>query len=203
MTAPRSKKMERRPHEPSANGERLLPQSPDAEQAVLSSILLNPGDCLRRCRQKGVSAAQFHIPAHATIYAVIEEMFWEAGFGQDDKPLNFISVTNELRNRGDLERAGGAAFVTELFTFIPTAANVDYYIEILQEKAALREASVLVEEFAGRFRTEQDNAVEVLEEFRARAAEVVVGTAGRHCLPPIRDARRPRTYTARPSHRRS
>ena len=119
MTAPRSKKMERRPHEPSANGERLLPQSPDAEQAVLSSILLNPGDCLRRCRQKGVSAAQFHIPAHATIYAVIEEMFWEAGFGQDDKPLNFISVTNELRNRGDLERAGGAAFVTELFTFIP------------------------------------------------------------------------------------
>ena len=111
---------------------RLLPQSPDAEQGVLCSFLLNPREVGGVCVEKGIVAESFHIPAHAAIYAVLLEL-WNAA-----KPIDFITLTQVLRDRNQIDQVGGAAFVTELFTFLPTAANVAYYIEILQEKWTLR-----------------------------------------------------------------
>lgn len=55
-----------------------------------------------------------------------------------NKPIDFISLTQLLEDRGLLEDIGGAATVTDLFTFVPTASNVAYYIGILHEKALAR-----------------------------------------------------------------
>jgi hypothetical protein len=68
-----------------------------------------------------------------------------------------------------LDQAGGAAFVTELFTYLPTAANAPHYVEILQEKYALREAIKYHTLFAERAYTEQGSVWEFIEESRTRA----------------------------------
>ncbi len=137
---------------------RLLPQSPDAEQGVLCSFLLSPREVGGLCVERGVSAECFHIPAHSGIFAVLLEL-WNAA-----KPIDFITLTQVLRDRNQLDQVGGAAFVTELFTFIPTAANAAYYIEILQEKWTLRRIITTCTEYAARSYDEQDNVPSLLDE---------------------------------------
>jgi replicative DNA helicase len=54
---------------------------------------------------------------------------WNAGQG-----IDLITFTQVLRDRSQLDAVGGAAFVTSLFTFVPTAANVGHYIDIIRDK---------------------------------------------------------------------
>ena len=141
---------------------RLLPQSPDAEQGVLSSFLLSPRDVGGQCAEKQVTDKHFHIPAHAQIFAILMEL-WDA-----NKAIDFITLTQVLRDRGKLDQVGGAAFVTGLFTFIPTAANSAYYIEILQEKYTLREIIRVCTEYAARSYDEQDEVQNLLNDVESK-----------------------------------
>jgi replicative DNA helicase len=141
---------------------RLLPQSPDAEQGVLASFLLMPREVGGLCAEKQIKAEHFHIPAHGQIYAVLLEL-WDA-----NKPIDFITLTQVLRDRGKLDQVGGAAFVTGLFTFIPTAANASYYIEILQEKYTLREIIKVCTEYAARSYDEQDDVQNLLNDVESK-----------------------------------
>jgi replicative DNA helicase len=141
---------------------RLLPQSPDAEQGVLCSFLLNPREVGGLCVERGITAECFHIPAHSSIFAVLLEL-WNAA-----KAIDFITLTQILRDRNQLDQVGGAAFVTELFTFIPTAANAAYYVEILQEKWTLRQVITTCTEYAARSYDEQDNVPTLLDEVEAQ-----------------------------------
>ena len=110
---------------------RMLPQSQDAELGLLGSILLKPDEVLSEIVGK-IKPAHFHAPAHATIYSIILEL-WTAS-----KPIDFILLTQVLRDRGALDHVGGPAFVTSLFTYVPTAANAPYYVMVILEKYALR-----------------------------------------------------------------
>ena len=112
---------------------RLLPQSPEAEQGVLASFLLAPREVGTMCVEAKLTKAHFHIPAHATIFGVLLSL-WD-----ENKPVDFITLTQILRDKNELEAVGGAGFVTDLFTFLPTAANAAYYIETVVEKYTLRE----------------------------------------------------------------
>ena len=140
----------------------MLPQSPDAEQGVLASFLLMPREVGGLCAEKQIKVEHFHIPAHAQIYGVLLEL-WDA-----NKPIDFITLTQVLRDRGKLDQVGGAAFVTGLFTFIPTAANASYYIEILQEKYTLREIIKVCTEYAARSYDEQDDVPNLLNDVEAK-----------------------------------
>lgn len=130
---------------------RLLPQAPDAERGVLCSFLLAPREIGGLCAEKQIKAEHFHLPAHAQIYATLVEL-WDG-----NKPIDFITLTQVLRDRNQLEQVGGAAYVTELFTFLPTAANATYYADILQEKFTLREIIKVCTEYAARSYDEQDD----------------------------------------------
>jgi len=141
---------------------RLLPQSPDAEQGVLSSFLLAPRDVGGLCAEKQIKPEHFHIPAHATIYGVLLEL-WDA-----NTAIDFITLTQVLRDRGLLDQVGGAGFVTSLFTFLPTAANANYYLEILQEKYTLREIIRVCTEYAARSYDEQDDVPNLLNDVEQR-----------------------------------
>ena len=148
---------------------RLLPQAPDAERGVLCSFLLAPREIGGLCAEKLVKAEHFHLPAHAQIYATLLEL-WDA-----NKPIDFITLTQLLRDRGQLDQVGGAAFVTELFTFLPTAANAGYYIEILQEKYTLREIIKVCTEYAARSYDEQDDVAMLLNDVEAQVYGIAQG----------------------------
>jgi replicative DNA helicase len=73
------------------------------------------------------------------------------------KQVDFIAMTQFLRDRGLLDQAGGPSYITELFTYLPTAENARHYTEILLEKHSARELIKVCTEFASRGYEEQDN----------------------------------------------
>lgn len=130
---------------------RLLPQDTDAEACLLSGAFRDFAFTMGVCEEIGITLAHFQAPAHSTIYDAMLE-FW-----RDNEPLELRILTGYLRDRHKLEKAGGAAFVTDIGTLMPTAANALRYAEILKEKYALRELIRMGTECAGRAYTEQDN----------------------------------------------
>lgn len=152
---------------------RLLPQAPDAERGVLSSWLLAPREIGGLLRDKGFSSPWFHLAAHVLIADELEAM------QNEGKPIDFISLTTRMRDKGTLDQAGGAAFVTELFTFLPTAANAGYYLETVEEKFTLREIIKICTEYAARSYDEQDDVPTLLNDAEAKICALAAGRTKR------------------------
>src|ERR1700704_5655837 len=136
---------------------RTPPHSVDAEQGVLGSMLISPREIIAECVEK-INEEYFYVPAHRTVYTVLVEL-WNAGQG-----IDLITFTQVLRDRNVLDAVGGAAFVTSLFTFVPTAANVGYYIEIVRDKYILRSIIAASTESVRRAYEEQDEVGNLLDE---------------------------------------
>src|SRR5947208_3763220 len=128
---------------------RTPPNSVEAEQGVLGSMLISPRDTIAECVEK-INEEYFYVPAHQTIYTVLVEL-WNA-----DQAIDLLTFTQVLRDRNLLERLGGASFMTGLFTFVPTAANVQYYLDIVRDKYILREIIAAATESVQRADEEQD-----------------------------------------------
>jgi replicative DNA helicase len=110
---------------------RSLPFSEDAEKGVLCSLLLDPHEVSDMCRSV-LSESAFYIPAHSIVFQTILELV-DAG-----RAIDFVIVGQALRDRSSLEDIGGIEMLSELFSFVPTAANAEFYIKIVREKFMLR-----------------------------------------------------------------
>src|SRR6266704_633439 len=140
---------------------RTPPHSVEAEQGVLGSMLLSPRDAIGECVEK-INEEYFYVPAHQTIFNVLVDL-WNAG-----QAIDLITFTQVLRDRNLLDAVGGAAFVTSLYTFVPTAANVGYYIDIVRDKYILREIIATATESVRRAYEEQDEVNNLLDEVEQR-----------------------------------
>lgn len=110
--------------------DRMPPQDVDAERSVLGGMLLSKdaiADVLELVR-----GVDYYRPAHELIHDAILDLF---GRGE---PADAITVADELTKRGNLQRAGGQAYLHQLMQAVPTAANAGYYAEIVAERAILR-----------------------------------------------------------------
>jgi len=110
--------------------ERVPPQNLEAEQGVLGSMLLDR-DAIARAIE-GLRAEDFYRDAHRVIFQAMVELF-ERG-----EPVDLITVTNRLAANGKLEDVGGPTYVAALPNVVPTAANVEFYANIVLEKSMLR-----------------------------------------------------------------
>jgi replicative DNA helicase len=144
---------------------RTLPHSVEAEQGVLGSMLISPREIIAECVEK-INEEYFYVPAHQTVYVVLVEL-WNAGQG-----IDLITFTQVLRDRNVLETVGGAAFITSLFTFVPTAANVSYYLEIVRDKYILRQIIAACTESVRRSFEEQDEVNNLLDEVEQKIFSV-------------------------------
>jgi replicative DNA helicase len=143
---------------------RPLPQSIDAEKGLLGSILHSASvldDCMAQMEPR-----HFHLPAHQKIFDLLVEM---RNAGQ---PIDLIAVTQKLEDRRMLEEVGGMEAVTDLFTFVPTAANADYYREIIHEKFLLRQVITTCTEYVARAHEEQGDIKILLDEVEARVLAI-------------------------------
>ncbi|HEY6102108.1 MAG TPA: replicative DNA helicase, partial [bacterium] len=111
--------------------DRVPPQNLDAEQGVLGSMLLDR-DAIARVVEL-LRAEDFYRDAHRRIFEAMTDLF-ERG-----EPVDLITVTDRLRDKGQLDDVGGAAYVTSLLNSVPTAANVEYYSRIVLQKSMLRQ----------------------------------------------------------------
>ncbi|BER92500.1 replicative DNA helicase [Thermatribacter velox] len=74
----------------------------------------------------------FYFENHRLIFESIWELFSE------NQPCDIVTLTEKLRQKNQLERAGGIEYITLLASSVPTAANVEYYARIVEEKALVR-----------------------------------------------------------------
>ena len=136
---------------------RTPPYSIEAEQGVLGSMLLDARSTIPEVVAH-INADYFYTPAHVTIYNTLVAM-WDKG-----EAVDLITVTQHLRDVGQIEAAGGPARVTNLFAFVPTAANVGYYLEIVREKYLLRQVIKAATDTVRRAHEEQDEVQVLLDE---------------------------------------
>lgn len=129
------KKTSRRPPSPTAlptmaSGVRIPPHSYEAEESTLGSLLIDRNAVIKVADFLDVE--DFYKPAHQMVYGAMLELY-NAG-----EPIDVLSVTNRLKERGELETAGGETFITHLATIVPTAGHVVHYGRIVQSTATRR-----------------------------------------------------------------
>jgi replicative DNA helicase len=144
---------------------RTPPHSVEAEQGVLGSMLISPRETIAECVEK-INEEYFYVPAHRTIYEVLVDL-WNTRQG-----IDLITFTQVLRDRNLLDSVGGAGFVTNLFTFVPTAANVQYYLEIVRDKYILRQIISAATESVRRAYEEQEEVDSLLDEVEQKIFDV-------------------------------
>jgi replicative DNA helicase len=110
--------------------DRLPPQSIDAEQAALGAALISRNAVERVLEM--LQREDFYLEAHRKIYDVV------AYLAERDRPVDTLTVPEELKRREHLEVVGGVAYVLTLAESVPTAAHVEYYARIVAEKSTLR-----------------------------------------------------------------
>ena len=107
-----------------------LPHEPEAERAVLGAILLDPGALLQAMEILRPEA--FYLEAHQIVYTACLALH-ERGQAAD-----LLTVTNHLREEGQLERVGGVSYLSSLVDSLPDVANVAHYAGIVHDKAIKR-----------------------------------------------------------------
>lgn len=110
----------------------LPPHSIEAEQGVLGCALLDPSTVLSVVALAIKNPEAFYDLRHRTIFEVMLEMF------DKREPVDMITLQQKLKDRQQLEGVGGLVYLAELPNAVPSAANLDYYLEIVQEKFVLR-----------------------------------------------------------------
>lgn len=121
--------------------ERLPPQNIEAEQSVLGSLLIDPEAIVKVAAF--LHREDFSREAHAQVYSAILDLH------EREEPADFVTLTDELQRRGQLETAGGAAYLTSLINSVPTSIHVEYYAHIVERTAILRRLIEAASKIAG------------------------------------------------------
>ncbi|MBV9488857.1 MAG: replicative DNA helicase [Verrucomicrobia bacterium] len=142
---------------PGREAPRGLPFSEDGEKGVICSLLLSPRDIADQCVLR-LQTDAFYIPAHQIVYELVLE------FNEKGKPADFVTLKQALKDRGQLEEIGGPEYLDELYSFVPTAANANYYIEIVREKYVLRRLIMACNKLSTQCYDQQDELSTLLDE---------------------------------------
>ena len=139
-----------------ANGGRTLPHNLDAEASVLGGILLDPKEALTRVLDV-VGAEDFYAPAHQEVFASILRL------EEDGKPIDIITLEEDLQAHDKLARVGGVSALAELSSRVTTVENIGYHARIVRDKATLRSLIRTATEVAADAYAEQADAQEFLD----------------------------------------
>lgn len=106
------------------------PQNISAEQAALGSMLLQEEAILHSIDI--LRPEDFYQKSHQIIFQCILDLF------EKSQGVDLVTLTEELNRKNLLEKIGGVTYLTNLINSVPTAANIEYYIKIIEEKSILR-----------------------------------------------------------------
>ncbi len=109
---------------------KVPPQSLDAEKSLLGAVLISE-EVLPDITEH-IKAPDFYEPKHTIIYSAIMNLF------EKNRPVDLLTLTDELKKSDQLTAIGGSAYLTELTNYVPTAANAGAYAEMVAQKAVRR-----------------------------------------------------------------
>src|SRR3954471_23311590 len=110
--------------------DRLPPQNIEAEQALLGAIFLEPSSLT--VASEILIPEDFYRASHQKIFNVMLHL------NDSGKAVDLVTVTEELSAAKLIEDTGGVSYLSELAASVPTAANIEYYARIVEEKSLLR-----------------------------------------------------------------
>lgn len=158
--------------------ERIPPHNIEAEQAVIGAIFLEP-EAFSAAAER-VDAKDFFRANHQVIYSAMQQLF------EKGEPIDIVTVTTLLSNNQQLDVAGGVSYLTDIAGSVPTAANIEYYCKIVEEKALLRRLIQTATDIVTATFSKEDQVDEVLDEAERTILEVS-GKKNVSAFKPIKD----------------
>jgi replicative DNA helicase len=140
------------------------PQNTEAEASLLGALLID-SDAIVKIADS-VQALDFFEPRHQRIYEAIVQLY------ESHEAIDVLTLTDRLRSNGHLENVGGPAYLTELTNFVPTAAHVEQYADIVAQKALRRRLIAASKDIVGLGYDESKQLRELIEEAETRLFEV-------------------------------
>ncbi|MBN2981157.1 replicative DNA helicase [Cohnella algarum] len=144
--------------------DRVPPQNLEAEQAVLGAILLEIEALITAMER--LRSEDFYSVAHQRIFEAMIDL------NENNEPLDLITLTALLQDRGQLEEIGGVSYLAKLANAVPTAANVEYYAQIVEEKSMLRRLIRTATQIVSSGYTTEDDVGALLNDAEARIMEL-------------------------------
>ncbi len=140
------------------------PQNVEAEASLLGAILID-SDAIVKIADT-ITAEDFYDPRHKHIYEAISRLY------ERREAIDVLTLADQLKNSGVLDIIGGAGYLTELTNFVPTAAHVDQYADIVAQKALRRRLIKASHDMADLGMDESKDLRELIEDAESRLFEV-------------------------------
>lgn len=144
----------------SKSEQRIPPQNVEAEQSVLGSLMLDSNAVMKV--GDFLTHRDFYKGTHKAIYSAMMDLV------NRTEPIDILAISNRLREKGDLEKAGGQAYLAELVNSVPTASNVNHYAHIIQQKRILRDLIEASYDIAQLGYKEDEDIDEILDQAEKR-----------------------------------
>ena len=140
------------------------PNNVEAEASLLGAILIDT-DAIVKIADR-ISVEDFYDPRHARIYEALRVLY------ERRSAIDVLTLSDQLKGNGFLEMVGGPSYLTELTNFVPTAAHVEQYADIVAQKALRRRLISASADMADLGRDESKALQELIEEAESRLFEV-------------------------------
>lgn len=121
------------PEEPDDDVTRPLPHALGPEKSVISTILQDPFRHIRQARRENVTKQTFYIPAHAMLFDFLCQI------ESNGEEIELVGLVQKLLDHGLLDRVGGPAYLTELYTYAPSPTYFAAHLQEIKNKAVLRQ----------------------------------------------------------------
>lgn len=143
---------------------KIPPQNVDAEKSLLGAVLLD--EEVLSDVSGHVSARDFYEKRHGAIYDAMMRLY------EKHKPVDLLTLTDELKRKKELDGIGGSTYLTELTNYVPTAAHAEAYAEMVGQKAIRRRLIKASGEIAEIGYNEETSAEELLSKAEAELFSV-------------------------------
>ena len=144
--------------------ERKMPQNFEAEMAVLGSAFLTNYALDKICEE--LLPEMFLNAANRRIYEAIYELH------QNKIPLDSATVKNEIEKKGSIQAIGGIEYLSEVIDSVITAANIDYYIDIVRDKALRRKLIDVTNSISSEAYNEEEDTNDLIDNAEKRIFSV-------------------------------
>ncbi len=148
----------------------LPPHSLEAEQGVIGCCLID-SQKVDEALQHGATPDWFYDLRHRQLFAAVVSMV-EEGIG-----IDLITVSHRMKGLDTLEAVGGLAYLSQLMDAVPSAANLQWYLETLKDMFIRRRLSAALAEGSGRVRNENFKASDILIEVESAIDGCRIGNA--------------------------
>ena len=150
--------------------ERSMPNKIDAEQSILGSMFLSD-KALQKILET-INKDMFYLDSHKKIFETIKNL------ADNKSPIDITTVTAELDRKKILNQIGGVEYLTQIINTVPTAANADEYVKIVEEKFLRRNLIEAGTEIANAGFSSTDDIGEILDEAEKKIFDVIRNRRG-------------------------